>query len=159
MAHPGGMAENDDPTPEPADETVQQPAVSEPAAAAPVPVAPAGPRFTERLWNFRAMVAVALAALLLGGGLGAAITAASHDDRQERRAGFDRWGGGGPGPYFAPGGPGGFGPGDRQQLRDDLKKMRKDMRDQMRQRLQDDKGAPTPTTPPTPPPPSASSNG
>src|SRR5690349_6600304 len=150
------MAENDDPTPDavepapaPEGETAAQTAVTNEA----VPPAAAQPKFTDRLWNFRAMVAVALAALLLGGGAGAAIAAVSHDDRGDRHhPGFMRFGDG-PGPYMGPGGPGGFGPGDRQQFRDDLKKMRQDMRDRMKKRLTE-KDAPTP-----PPSPSATPNG
>ena len=151
------MAENDDPTPDavepapaPEGETAEQAAVTNEAA----PPAADRQKFTDKLWNFRAMVAVALAALLLGGGAGAAIAAVSHDDRGDRdHHGFGRFGDG-PGPFMGPGGPGGFGPGDRQQFRDDMKKMRQDMRDQMKKRLEQQKNAPTP-----PPSPSATPNG
>jgi hypothetical protein len=147
------MADDVDPTPDavepapaPEGETVEQAAVTNEAT----PAVADKQKFTDRLWNFRAMVAVALAALLLGGGVGAAIAAISHDgdDRDHRFARF----GDGPGPFMGPGGPGGFGPGDRQQFRDDLKKMRQDMRDQMKKRL--DQEVPTPT-----PSPSATPNG
>jgi hypothetical protein len=150
------MAENDDPTTEP-DEGV--PAPAEPAAEQTTvsneaaPVATPGPRFTDRVWNFRAMVAVALAALLLGGGLGAAIAAVSHDDGPDRHPGFMRWQGGpdGPGGPFMGPGPNGFDPGQRKQFRQDLK----NMREKMRERMKEQQATPTPA----PTTPSPSSNG
>jgi len=139
------MAENDDPTtgpdegvPAPAEATVEQTAVTSEA----VPAAPPKPKFTDRVWNFRAMAAVALAALLLGGGVGAAITAVSHDDGPDRRPGMMRFGDR-PGPFLGPDGPR-FGPGDRQQFR-------KDMRQWMKEHRGNGKSAPTPA-PPTPTP-------
>lgn len=147
------MAENDDPTPSP-DEPLEQATQTTETVVVP-PAAPASPRFTERLWNFRSMVAVALAALLLGGGAGAAIAAVSHGDRQEHGRMMGRWVGG-PG---MPGGPGMGGPGkgmgrldpqQRQKLRQDFKDLRKQMHDQMEKDFQDSP-TPSPATPtPTP---------
>ncbi|MFL6108313.1 MAG: hypothetical protein ACJ716_14055 [Marmoricola sp.] len=139
------MAENDDPTTGPEDQ------VPAPAETTPVPVAeqtvvttqaaPAEPRtrFTDRVWNFRAMVAVALAALLLGGGIGAAISAVSHDDGHDRRPGFARFEDGPPG---YPGGPG-LGPQQRQQFRKDFKEFRQ----RMKQHLDQEAPPPAPPTP------------
>jgi hypothetical protein len=142
------MAENDDPTPLPGEPPAEVVPVEETAEQTvvttdPAPAASDTPRFTERLWNFRAMVAVALAALLLGGGLGAAIAAVSHDDGPDRHGRFARFGDGPPGPFTGPGGPHGFAPGQRQQLRDDLKQMRK--------RLKQERES-NPSTTPTPSP-------
>jgi hypothetical protein len=153
------MAENDDPTPGPGKPTAgPEPATAEPTVeqtavtANAAPPAPAQPRFTDRLWNFRAMVAVALAALLLGGGAGAAIAAVSHDDGPDRR-GFLRFDGpNGPGMPGMPGGPGmhRLDPEQRKEFREGLKDMRKEFRDRLRKELdeldeQDD--SPTPPTP------------
>ena len=81
------------------------------------PAAPAKPRFADRLWSLRALIAVALASVILGGLGGAAL--ANAGDHQDQRS---RFGPGGPGAR----GPGGFerrglqppgmqgGPGDRQ---------------------------------------------
>jgi len=147
------MAENDDPTPgqgetaaEPAEPTMEQTAVtSEPAEAEP-----AQQKFTDRVWNFRAMAAVALAALLLGGGAGAAIAAVSHDDHPDRR-GFLRFDGpGGRDGFMGP--EPGFGPERRQEFRKNLKEMRREFRDRMKQQY-DDRDAPEPPPPsPTPTP-------
>jgi hypothetical protein len=59
------------------------------------PAEPAKPRFVDRLWSLRAMIAVALASVILGGLGGAALAnAGGHDDEGMR---------------FGPGrGPGGF---------------------------------------------------
>ena len=64
----------------------------------------------ERVYGVRAVAAVAVAGLIVGGGAGAAIHAAVGDDGgRDGRPGFMR--NGGPG---GPGGPGGFGgPGAR----------------------------------------------
>src|SRR5689334_784822 len=108
------MADNDDPTPdavEPAPVPEGETAVTAAVTNEAVPPAADKPKFTDKLWNFRAMVAVALAALLLGGGAGAAIAAISHDDEDHGHGRFARFDDG-PGPFMGPGGPGGFGPGD-----------------------------------------------
>ena len=69
---------------------------------------PSGPkeRFVDRLWSLRAVIAVALAAVILGGLAGAALANAGddHDDRFRMRPGM------GPG-----GGPRGLQPGQPQR--------------------------------------------
>jgi hypothetical protein len=94
------MAENDDvpgspdadvqpatePTPPPAD-----------TAAAPGPVLVT--RWRDRAWSFRAMIAVALASLLIGGVGGSVLVAATDDDHD----GHYRMGPYGPGGMMPPG--------------------------------------------------------
>lgn len=106
------MAENDDVPGSPED------------AATPVEETPVRParepvlktRWRDRAWTFRAMIAVALASLVIGGVTGGVIgAAADHGDRRDR---MDRMGRMGPwGPGHGPGrGRGGFaddGPGWR----------------------------------------------
>lgn len=144
------MAENNDPAPgENEDATAVDGPV--PPANEAVP-APAAPRFQDRVWSFRAMIAVGLAALLFGGAGGAAIAAVSGgDDNHHHRFGHR---GPGPGPGF--GGPGAFerGPGMdgidpylRREMRQDLRQMRKEFRDKM-----DKLTKPTPSATPTPTP-------
>ena len=72
----------------------------------PQPVtAPAGPSWKDRVYGVRSVAAVAVAGLIIGGGAGAAIHAATADDGG--RTGRPGFGNGGPG--------GGFGgPGQRQ---------------------------------------------
>jgi hypothetical protein len=53
-------------------------------------------RFVDRLWSFRALIAVALASVIIGGLAGAALAAAGdHNDRRGPMR-FQRGGGGGP---------------------------------------------------------------
>ncbi len=70
------------------------------------PVAPQ-PRFVDRLWSLRAVIAVALASVILGGLGGAALASASGD--QDGRRGPAR--GPGMGPGMGPGGQRGVRPG------------------------------------------------
>lgn len=81
------MAENDE-TPAAEDTTViDAAAVPEPAPAneAPTATTQTGPRLRDTVWNFRSMILVAVASLLIGGAGGAAITGiASHDGHGER---------------------------------------------------------------------------
>lgn len=142
------MAENDDTTAN-ADDTVANPPApavepdSVPPAAPPgEPVAAAG-GFTSRVWSFRAMVAVALAALVIGGGIGSAIAAVSGDDEDQmmRIGRFDGGPGRGPGGgerEFLDRVPGHQMREFREELRDgldddELKEMRQEMREQMKQ--------------------------
>lgn len=87
------MAENDqtpatpDPTGPAADETRIEASdrPEAPVAAAPAPVATAtGPRLRDTVWNFRSMVLVAVASLLIGGMGGAAVVAAADEDHGDR---------------------------------------------------------------------------
>jgi hypothetical protein len=80
-------------------EAVVPPVVETVAVAPP---APARPRLRDRVWSFRAMLAVAVATLLIGGAGGAAIVAATDHGHDRHR--ISRFAGG-PGR----GGPGGFG--------------------------------------------------
>ena len=58
------------------------------------------PRWRDRAWSFRAMLAVALATLLLGGIAGGTIVAVADDDHDQRHV----WmGPGGPGKRIPPG--------------------------------------------------------
>lgn len=92
--------ESTPPGPDPAD-----PAEPAPVEPAPVETAPVetGPRLRDTVWNFRSMVVVAVASLLIGGAAGAAITALADDDHAaprrpaafgERGEGFGRGPGG-----------------------------------------------------------------
>ena len=65
---------------------------------------PTAPRqgWKDRAYGVRSVAAVAVAGLIIGGGAGAAIHAATDDGGRDGRPGFGRGG---------PGGPGGFGPG------------------------------------------------
>ena len=56
--------------------------------------APPKPRFVDRLWSLRAVIAVALASVILGGLGGAAL--ANVGDHDDRRMGPGRFRGGGP---------------------------------------------------------------
>ncbi len=141
------MAENDDPAAA-GDDTVVGPAASAPE---PAPEPSAG--FTSRVWSFRAMVAVALASLVIGGGIGSAIAAVSDDDDgddQVRIGRFDDRKGRGPGGF--PGGrelderfPGGGMREFREEFREGvdpdelerLKQMRQEMLKEMREQIQE----------------------
>ena len=60
-----------------------------------VPPAPAaGPRLRDTVWNFRSMLAVALASLVIGGAAGSAITALANDDDGPDRVRIANFGGG-----------------------------------------------------------------
>lgn len=174
------MAENDD-TPAGADDTVVDQAAPTPEPA-PEPAAGASTGFTSRVWSFRAMVAVALASLVIGGGVGSAIAAVAGDDEPEHRMRVTRFSDG-------PGrGSGEMMPGERgrgnlgerlrgmpdgelrefgQELRqgldpeelEELKEMREEMRQQMkewREELQDLRDDPNEDAPEVIPSPSAS---
>src|SRR5689334_20954103 len=72
------------------------PPAAPPVEAQPVaqPVAqPAGPRFRDTVWNFRSMLAVAAASLLIGGLSGAAIVALADGDDGPDRARVVNFGG------------------------------------------------------------------
>ncbi|MCZ4499565.1 MAG: hypothetical protein JWQ74_2118 [Marmoricola sp.] len=88
-----------------APDTSTFPVAGEPApASGPVLV----PRIRDRVWSFRAMLAVAVAALLIGGAGGAAVVAATDHGNDRPRIG--RFGGPdgqrGPGHGFDGNGPG-----------------------------------------------------
>lgn len=166
------MAENDE-TPAGADDTVV-----DHAATAPEPTPEPDSGFTSRVWSFRAMVAVALASLVIGGGIGSAIAAVSGDDEAEHRVRvgrFDPGNGRGPGgfpggPEFGdqvPGLPGGgmrefrqeFGDGIDPEDLEQLKEMRREMREQMqewRKELQEQRDDADEDAPEVTPSPSAS---
>ncbi|HET6153206.1 MAG TPA: hypothetical protein VFE15_09620 [Marmoricola sp.] len=71
------------------------------ALAAPVTAVPAKARLRDRVWSFRAMLAVGVATLLIGGAGGAGIVALA-DGGNDHGPQIGRFAGG-------PGGPGGFG--------------------------------------------------
>ncbi len=108
---------------------------------------PPGPkqRLSERVWSFRAVIAVALASVIVGGLGGAALASVAQDD-DDRRSG--------PGQArFNRGGPGG-GPGTMDQRRRERMKEWRDQRGQgQRQWGQDGppgvppSGLPSPTRP------------
>lgn len=121
------MAENNDvPEVSGGDPTTEAEAVpnetaNEAVAAGPVLV----PRIRDRVWSFRAMLAVGIAALLIGGAGGAAVVAATgHDDDRPRIGrfggpdgrfgGLDGQRGPGGGQGFRQNGPGGNGPSTQQ---------------------------------------------
>ncbi len=124
------MPDTDDFPPGADDTVVGGPApVREPAPG------PAGPRFADRVWSFRAMLAVAVASLVIGGGIGSAVAAVSGDDDQDERGRVGR---------FVDGPRGGPGEGGRGQrfkggpgTPEDLKELRKEMREEMREELQE----------------------
>ena len=101
----------------PVDQPVDQPSGVEhtqslptQAAAPQQPVTPAAgkPGLRERLWGLRALIAVALASVILGGLGGAALASVGKDGDGDGR--------GGPGQgRFQRGGPGGFNPGQQGQ--------------------------------------------
>jgi hypothetical protein len=94
--------------PDPASEPLATTATT--GAATPV----MKPRWRDRVWSFRAMLAVALATLVLGGVVGGAVVAAAGDDNDDQgrfRMGpggrFEKMPPGWRGPrQFHPGGPG-----------------------------------------------------
>jgi hypothetical protein len=115
------MTDNDDVAASPAPVTTEQPAAAEAAVPGPQP------RWRDRVWSFRAMIAVALASFIIGG-LGGGLVGGAlgfvvghHDGRHEmgpwgpgmRGPGMDGPGwrgrghgfGGGPGWRFDDGGP------------------------------------------------------
>ena len=70
------------------------------AAAAPMAPQPVlKPRWRDRVWSFRAVLAVALATLLIGGIVGGTIVAVADDDRDDHQ----RMGPWGPGGQMRPG--------------------------------------------------------
>jgi hypothetical protein len=73
------------------------PVTAAPVATAPVAAAPAGPRLRDTVWNFRAMLGVAAASLLIGGLGGAGIVALASDDDGGRPERMSNFGGQGPG--------------------------------------------------------------
>jgi hypothetical protein len=95
---PGGTDRPEAP-PEPAAAT----APDEPAPTATQPVIPperaAAPvlktRWRDRAWSFRAMIAVAVASVLVGGVAGGTIVAASGDDHDRDHYRMGPWGPGG----------------------------------------------------------------
>lgn len=105
------------------DETIQQPAADEtvelsspPPPTDPAPDAARNLALKDRTWTTRVLVAAALAAVLLGGGVGAAIGAASSgsdvDDRRGPGQGvLPGQGGGRQHGGFGQGGPQGGPPG------------------------------------------------
>lgn len=86
-----------------------QPAPDQPAPEQPAPSAPPVVRWRDRMFRFRAVLAVALASIVLGAGVGVLGTLVfdrdhDHASRLER---FDREGPGERGNFPRPGGPGG----------------------------------------------------
>jgi hypothetical protein len=98
------------PTPDPDQHPTQAiPAQQSPDAAAQTPVpgpAPAKERLRDRLWSLRAVIAVALASVIVGGLGGAALANVSQGNDGRMGPGrFQRGGPGGP-PGMMNGGPG-----------------------------------------------------
>jgi hypothetical protein len=90
--------------------------INQPQPQADPPAPPARSGWRERVYGVRAVAAVAVAGLIVGGGAGAAIHAATADDGgRDGRPGFGRNGGGfgGPGGQL-PGRGQGQGPGQGQ---------------------------------------------
>jgi hypothetical protein len=81
----------------PEEPTVAQPVIPAEPAAAPI----LKTRWRDRAWTFQALLAVALAALLIGGIAGGVIVAAAGDDRDDHGRVF--MGPGGPGNGMPPG--------------------------------------------------------
>jgi hypothetical protein len=90
---PADAAAPDEPTP-----TVTHPVIPPEPASAPV----LKTRWRDRAWSFRAMIAVAVASVLVGGVAGGAVVAAAGNDN-ERDHGYFRMGPGGPGGPMGPG--------------------------------------------------------
>ena len=85
------MADNDDVSDSPGQDVPQQPVLKT--------------RWRDRAWSFRAILAVTLASLLVGGLAGGAVVAASNGDDDHGHHRMRPWGpGGGPG-GFRDGGP------------------------------------------------------
>jgi hypothetical protein len=63
------------------------------------PPHPPRQRFVDRLWSFRALIAVALASVILGGLAGAALASAGDDDDRRGPMRFQRGGPMGPGKH------------------------------------------------------------
>jgi hypothetical protein len=102
------MAENDDasgtPTNDPPTSADHRPVLPpDPAAAAtPAPAAPVlRTRWRDRAWSFRAMLAVALATLLIGGFAGGTVVALA-DDGRDHHDHHHRMGPWGPGDAMPP---------------------------------------------------------
>jgi hypothetical protein len=96
--HACRMAENDDVSGTPEDEAptpgdTQRVLPPDTPAATPQPVLKT--RWRDRAWSFRAMLAVALATLVIGGIAGGAVVAATGGDDDDH--GYFRMGPGGPG--------------------------------------------------------------
>ncbi|RNL64198.1 hypothetical protein EFK50_06600 [Nocardioides marmoriginsengisoli] len=91
------------------DETAVQPTTPEVPAAPDASAVAAAPRLRDRMWSFRAMIAVAAATLLLGGAGGASLVAATNggNDGPDRVGRFAGPGGGMDGQHRGPGGYGG----------------------------------------------------
>jgi hypothetical protein len=96
--------------------TTTRPVIPPEAAATPAGAPAAGPvlktRWRDRAWSFRAMIAVALASVLVGGVAGGVIVAASGDDHERDQYRMGPWGPGGQMPpgwrgprHFKDGGP------------------------------------------------------
>ncbi len=122
------MAENDEVAAGPDDTVVVQP------APAPEP-APGGPRFTDRVWSFRALLAVALASMVIGAGIGSAVAALAGDDDRLRMTRFSD------GPGERGRGPGDLGPpgqrfdkAEMKEFREEMKEKRRELRDDLRER-------------------------
>jgi hypothetical protein len=94
------MAQNDDVPDSTGRDVTATPGASGPVPAAPDPVLK--PRWRDRAWTFRSMLAVALATLVMGGIAGGLLGAAvaHHHDRHDGY--YDRFGPGG-GPGMGPG--------------------------------------------------------
>jgi hypothetical protein len=86
------------------DETAVIPEAPEPAAT------PTKPSWKDRVYGVRSVAVVAVAGLIIGGGAGAAIHAATDDGGRDGRMGFNR----GPGGFGGPPGQMQGGPGQMQ---------------------------------------------
>jgi hypothetical protein len=101
--HACRMAENDDVSGIPEDDATtpgDTQRVLPPDTPAPTPQPVLKTRWRDRAWTFRAMLAVALASLVIGGIAGGAIVAAAGGDDDD---GYYRMGPGGPGGRMPPG--------------------------------------------------------
>jgi hypothetical protein len=98
------MAQNEDVPDSPDRDVTQPPEAAEPVPAAPAPVLKT--RWRDRAWTFRAMLAVALASLVIGG-VGGLVVGVAAAHQHDRRDGFHH--------RFGPGGGPGMGPGWRMR--------------------------------------------
>jgi hypothetical protein len=149
------MAENDDVSGSPENSTENDAAMPEdtqpvlPPDPAPVTQQPVlVTRWRDRAWSFRAMLAVALATLVIGGIAGGTVVAVSGDDDDH---GYFRMGPGGPDGRMPPG-------MGQRRFHDGGPKWRWDDGSQDGPNMMP-YGQPTPPTPPTPSTPAPSPNG
>ena len=104
-SHTGDMSENESAGPEAPTAAVPPTPDREQSAPPTQPVTsaqPPGPRLRDTVWNFRSMLAVAFASLVIGGAAGSAITALASDDDGPDRVRIANFDGRGPGMRHGP---------------------------------------------------------